>query len=204
VSPLQVYRDDGPLAACLGRLVGALPVGEVPLTVLGAIPLVVILAVPASTLSTGAAALAALALVLLAGAGSGRAGKGRFAWIAPPLLRALEYGTLIKLTAMTAPDAMPLCYALLAVLAFHHYDTVYRLRHQRTSPPAWTQLVGGGWDGRLLVASALALANVLGPGLIVAALVLAPVFVAESVVGWLRFMGAERPTVYEDEDVQDA
>jgi hypothetical protein len=30
------------------------------------------------------------------------------------------------------------------------------------------------------------------------------VFVAESVMSWLRFVGAERPTVYEDEDVQDA
>jgi Family of unknown function (DUF5941) len=205
VTPLQVYRDDGPVAAWLGRAVGrALPVGEIPLTLVGAVPLVVILAAPASTLATGAVALAALVLVLLAGAGSARAGKGRFAWIAPPLLRGLEYGTLIKLTAMTAPDAMPLCYAVLAVLAFHHYDNVYRLRHQRTSPPAWTRLVGGGWDGRLLVASALALGGVLEPGLIVGAVVLGPVFVAESVVSWLRFVGAERPTVYEDEDVQDA
>ena len=205
MTPLQVYRDDGPVAAWLGRVVGrALPIGEIPLTVVGAVPLVVILATRASTLATGAAALAVLALVLLAGAGSARAGRGRFAWIAPPLLRALEYGMLIKLTAMTAPDAMPLCYALLAVLAFHHYDNVYRLRHQRTSPPPWTRLVGGGWDGRLLVACALALGGVLEPGLIVAAVVLGPVFVAESVVSWLRFVGAERPTVYEDEDVQDA
>ena len=64
---------------------------------------------------------------------------------------------------------MPLCFALLAVLAFHHYDTVYRLRHQRLAPPAWLRAAGGGWEGRVLVACVLALAGVLGPGLLVAA-----------------------------------
>jgi len=204
MTPLQVYRDDGPLAAWLGRTVGAaLRLGEVPLTLLGALPLVVALAWPLSALTTGAAALAVAVLVLVAGAASGRAEPGRFAWVTPPVLRAVEYGAFIKLVALTDGDWMPACYAFLALLAFHHYDAVYRLRHQRLEPPAWVRWAGGGWDGRLVVASALALAGALGPGLLVAIVVLGPAFVAESVVSWLRFVAAERVATYEDEDVQD-
>jgi hypothetical protein len=66
--------------------------------------------------------------------------------------------------------------------------------------------VGGGWEGRLLAACVLALAGVLGPGLLVAAPALGAVFVTETVVSWARFARAERPAVLEDEDeeVQDA
>jgi hypothetical protein len=205
VTALQVYRDDGPLATWLGRrLRGVLPLGEIPLTVLGALPLVVALAWPVSSLSVGAVALAVAVLVLLAGAAAGRTEPGRFAWAAPPVLRAVEYGAIIKLVALTDADWMPACYALLALLAFHHYDAVYRLRHQRVEPPAWVRMAGGGWDGRLIAACVLAAAGVLGPGLVVALAVGTPVLVAESVVSWLRFVARERVATYEDEDVQDA
>jgi hypothetical protein len=205
LSALEVYRDDGPLARLLGRAAGRLGrTGEVPLLLAGAVPLVAALVVPAHALSTGLAAAAAGWFVLLAGAGSAAPGGSRFSWTAPPLLRALEYTALVKLTVLDDPGAMPACFALLAVLAFHHYDAVYRLRHQRTAPPAWTNLAGGGWDGRLLVAAVLALAGVLGDVLGVVAVVLGLAFVAESVTSWLRFVGAERPTLYEDEDLEDA
>ncbi|MEA2271195.1 MAG: hypothetical protein QOC64_3805 [Solirubrobacteraceae bacterium] len=205
MTPLAVYRDDGPLATWLGRTVGrALPLGEVPLTLIGALAPVAVLVAPARSLSPALAGLAALALVLAAGAASGRAQPGRFAWTAPPLLRLLEYALLIKITVLADPGAMPLCYALLAALAFHHYDAVYRLRHQRVAPPAWTRAVGGGWDGRILLAAVLALAGVLDVALLAGAVVLGAVYVAESVRSWLAFGRAERPSLYEDEDVQDA
>lgn len=206
MTPLQVYRDDGPLAAWIGRLCRglALGLGEIPLTILGALPLVVVLAWPVSALSAAAVALAVVVLVLLAGAGSGRAAPGRFAWVAPPVLRAVEYGTLVKLVALTDGDWMPACYVLLALLAFHHYDAVYRLRHQRVAPPAWVRAAAGGWDGRLLVACVLALLGVLGPAMIVVLAIGVPALVAESVLSWLRFVARERVATYEDEDVQDA
>jgi hypothetical protein len=205
MSALRVYRDDGPAATWLGRTVGrALSLGEIALLALGAVPVVVVLAVPAHTLSTQAAALAALALILLGGASSARAGEGRLAWAAAPLLRALEYGMLVKLTALAAPGDMAACYALLALLAFHHYDAAYRLIHQRAAPPAWTRAVAGGWDGRLAVAAVLALAGGLTAGMIAAVAVLAPVLVAESVVSWVRFLGTERAPEYHDEDLEDA
>lgn len=205
LNALEVYRDDGPLARLLGRAAGPLGrAGEVPLLLLGAVPLVAALVAPAHALSTGPAAGAVAWFVVLAGAGSRAPGRSRFSWTVSPLLRLLEYTALVKLTVLDGPGAVPACFALLAVLAFHHYDAVYRLRHQRMAPPAWTSLAGGGWDGRLLAAAALALAGVLGDVLGVAAVVLGVAFVAESVMSWLRFVGAERPTLYEDEDLEDA
>jgi hypothetical protein len=53
----------------------------------------------------------------------------------------------------------------------------------------------------------LALAGVLGPGLLVAALALGALFVTETVVSWVRFARAERPAALgddEDDEVQDA
>ena len=204
MTALQVYRDDGPLAAWLGRKLGrAVPVGELPLTLLGALPLVAVLATAGRTPPAAAVGLAVLGFVLLAGAGAGRPDVGSFGWIVSPLLRLLEYAFLIRLTVLADPEAVPLCFALLAVLAFHHYDTVYRLRHQRVAPPAWTRAAGGGWEGRLLIAYALAVAGALGLGLGAAAAVLAVVYAAESILSWLRFARAERPAVYDDEEPED-
>ncbi|MGH3031724.1 MAG: DUF5941 domain-containing protein [Gaiellaceae bacterium] len=156
MTALQVYRDDGPLAAWIvGRVAAARSPGAV------SYPL---------------------------------------AWLSPPLLRVLDYGALIALTAVADADALPLCFALLGVLAFHHYDVVYRLRHQRQTPSSWVRAVGGGWDGRLLVAVALAVGGGLGIGLLVAAVGLAVVYVTESVLSWMRFARAEGPAVHEDED----
>jgi Family of unknown function (DUF5941) len=155
VSALQIYRDDGPLAAWVaGRAAAHAP--------------------------------------------SARAHP--LAWALPPLLRLVEYGSLIALTAIADPDALPVCFALLGVLAFHHYDTVYRLRHQRLAPPSWVQAVGGGWEGRLLAASALALGGGLRYGLFAAAVGLGLVYVIESILSWMRFGRAGGPLLDEDQD----
>lgn len=123
---------------------------------------------------------------------------GKFVWLLPPLLRGLEYGGFIALTALVEPSAMPYCFALLAALCFHHYDTVYRVRHQRVEPPAWIGYIGGGWLVRLPVAGVLAALGALGPGLLVAAVVLGAVYVTESVVSWWRF--TQPTSMYESEE----
>jgi hypothetical protein len=203
VNALLAYRDDGLLAALIGRR-SALRFGGLPLLVLGALPVLVVLAAAGDALPPDAVGLVALAfLVAAAGAGARHAGRGRFAWMVPPLLRALEYGLLIRLTAVADHHALPACYALVGVLAFHHYDTVYRLRHQRVAPPAWLAAAGGGWDGRLLVVYVLAALGVLGVGLPLVAAALAVLFVSESVTSWLRFAHAERPRSYGEDDADD-
>jgi hypothetical protein len=120
-------------------------------------------------------------------------------WLGPPLVRAVEYGSLVALTAVAEPDALPICFALLGVLAFHHYDTVYRARHQGSLPPAWVGFAGGGWEGRLLFAAALALAGALELGLLVGAVGLGLVYALESASSWIYFAGVERPPPLGDE-----
>lgn len=205
MSTLRAYRDDGPLAGLAAQIAAAapLPLGPLALTVAGAAPLLAVLV--AARGEPPAAGLAAVAVLIAAGgAAATRAERGRLAWAVPPLLRALEYGVLIRLTALADPGAMAACYALLAVLAFHHYDAVYRLRHQKLPPPAWVRLAALGWDGRLLILYALAAAGGLGAGLVAGAGALALLFGGESVASWLRFARAEARTVYADEDVEAA
>jgi hypothetical protein len=204
MSPLEVYRDDGPLALALARRL-RVRLDPAALLAIGALPLLAVLAWPAHSLPTWAAAAAIAWFVVLGGLGAGRGAGPRWAWTVPPMLRALEYGTLIKLTALADPGAMPACYALLAVLAFHHYDAVYRLRHQRVPPPAWTRVAGGGWDGRLVIAAILALTGGLAVAEVVAAVVLGVAFATESIAGWMRYVRAERPSaVYEQDELEDA
>jgi phosphatidylglycerophosphate synthase len=112
---------------------------------------------------------------------------GELSWLAVPLVRAVEYAFPATLTAIADPDALPACFAFLAVVAFHQYDTVYRLQQRRTAPPAWVGALGGGWEGRTLLISALALAGALRIGLIVAAVALAILFAAETFRSWTRF-----------------
>src|SRR5918996_2222744 len=158
MSALQLYRDDGPLAAWIAGRAAA--------------------------------------------AREPRAGAHPLAWLVPPLLRLVEYGSLIALTAAADPDALPLCFAFLGVLAFHHYDTVYRLRHQRLAPPSWVRIVGGGWEGRLLVASILAWAGGLRFGLLAATLVLGLLYVTESTSSWLRFSASGGAALHEDAEME--
>ena len=199
MSEFAAYRDDGPLAALLARTGGI--VTRVPgpvLTIAGAAPLVAVLAGAGRDVPVAQLALAAVWYVVLAGAASGTA-TGRLDWLMPPLLRAVEYGVLFWLTVLIDPDALPACFSLLGVLAFHHYDTVYRLRHQRVAPPAWLRFTGGGWDVRLAGVYVLVVTGWLGVGMAVAAAVLAGLFVTESVAAWLRY-DAQRPALYEDEE----
>jgi hypothetical protein len=200
VTALQVYRDDGPLAGLLGRRLGrTLPAAPLALTVLGALPVALLLALDRSRPAPAPALAAVAVFVAFGAAGAVRADTGRLAWAVPPLLRLVEYAVLIRLTVLADRAAMPLCFAVLGVLAFHHYDAVYRLRHQRVPPPAWVSAVGAGWDGRLIAAFALAALGALDAGLLVAAIALGVVFVAESAVSWLRFARGVRPAAYDDD-----
>jgi hypothetical protein len=149
VTVLELYRDDGPLAAWLWAK-----------------------AAPAVT---------------------GQGSQRPFAWLVPPGVRAFEYGSLVALTALADPDALPICFAFLAALAFHHYDVVYRLGHQGVPPPAWLRALGGGWEGRLIVACLLALGGVLSLGLLAAAIFLGSVYMVESLASWVRFARAGEP-----------
>jgi hypothetical protein len=200
-APLDLYRDDGPLARALGaRLGGAVRVAPAALLVLGALGLFAAIAIEGDGASKGLTGAAIAWLVLCGGCASGRRGREGLGWTAPPVLRAAEYGGLLWIAAIDGQNSLPAAFALLAALAFRHYDLVYRLRYRGVAPPRWLGDLAGGWDGRLIAAYALLLVGALPAAFFVAAVLLAALFVSESVAGWAGMRRERAPTVYEDEE----
>jgi hypothetical protein len=181
-SRLVAYRDDGPVAQALGRLTkGQLP-PLLPLLVAGVVT-GVLLVVGVSG-QTSPAILAPVLALLLAGPGSAHPHHGRLDWLVPPLTRVLEYGYLAAL-GFGHGVSKPLVYALIGVLAYHHYDTVYRTR-QRLWPAKWVFRAGLGWDGRMIIVAVAALAGVLPIVVAVLAVYLGLLFGVESIYTWTR------------------
>jgi hypothetical protein len=110
-----------------------------------------------------------------------------------------EYSGYVWIAANTDDPAPAAAFALIAALAFRHYDLVYRSRYQGEPPPGWVQLVSLGWDGRLVLAWLLLAAGALPAGMFVLAAALGALFVAECTASWVRL--SSRPvSVYEDEE----
>jgi Family of unknown function (DUF5941) len=198
--PIPVYRDDGPLAQALGALGRALPIPGPLLILLGLAGLLAAVVLGGPDTAHGVAGAVIACVVLTLGASSGSAPRARIRWAEPPLVRATEYTALIWIAALEGPDAYPAAFALLAALTFRHYDLVYRLRHRGVVPARWVSALGGGWDGRLVVALLLLLLGALPAGYYVAAAVLGAAFAGEAAYGWLAVGRVQRPLEYEDEE----
>jgi hypothetical protein len=181
-SRLVAYRDDGPVAQVLGRLTG----GQLP----PLLPLLVASIVTGILLAAGVggqtspAIFAPVLALLLCGPASANPHRGRLDWLVPPIMRAIEYGYLATL-GFAHGVSKPLVYAFIGVLAYHHYDTVYRTR-QRLWPAQWVFRAGFGWDGRMLIAAAATLAGVLPFAFAVLTAYLGLLFGVESVHTWAR------------------
>jgi hypothetical protein len=198
---LRVYRDDGPLALALGTTLGrALAVPPAALLVAAALPAAAVIAVDGADAPAGLVAAAVAWIVLLGGASGGRPHEAGTSWLAPPLLRAIEYATIIWLAALAGAREEGAAFALLAALAFRHYDLTYRLRHRGAIPPAWLNRLAGGWEGRLIAVWALGLAGALPAALYVLAAGFAVLFVTECVHSWTHLGRAPRPMLYDDEE----
>ena len=197
---LRAYRDDGPVAVALGRVlarVGGPP--AIALALLAALPLLAAIVVDGADASHALVAAVVGWAVLAGGLSSGRPLTDRMRWLVPPVLRALEYSGLIWIAAVAGPSSLPAAFALLCAIAYHHYDIVYGRRHRGRVPPRGLQLLGGGWDGRLLLACAGLLGGALPTGFFVAAAVLAVLFVGASVVEWSRVEQSRAP---DDEEAE--
>ncbi len=131
---------------------------------------------------------------LLVGFASQQPLNGWADWVLPPSFRAAEYTLAITLAALLAPAALPVAFGYVAVAAFHHYDTIYRLHETGTAPPRWLLIATGGHDGRMLVLALLAWAGstVLQVGMTVLTIGLAAVFVGESVRATVASRSAPR------------
>ncbi len=126
-----------------------------------------LLAAAGSALMAGGAAtrgfadpwLIATAAAYAAFAGAAVSGplKGPLDWLVPPLFRCAEYVTVLALAAKAdVPGALPAAFGLVAAVAYHHYDTVYRIRGGSGAPPRWLVRATGGHEGRVLLTVVLA------------------------------------------------
>ncbi|MGW1895638.1 DUF5941 domain-containing protein [Streptomyces sp. NPDC002004] len=128
--------------------------------------------------------------------------KGALDWLVPPVFRAAEYGTILVLAAKAGVNgALPAAFGLVAAVAYHHYDTVYRIRGGAGAPPHWLVRAVGGHEGRtLLVVLAAALLSSSGftVALTAGAVAVALVVLAESIRFWVAAHRVGAPAVHDE------
>lgn len=189
---LADLADSGPLAQFFARFLRG-PRGALPVIAFAGGALVVAVSLFAPVGSWWPAAAAAVYCVL-SGTAVSRPLKGALDWLVPPVFRAAEYVTVLVLAARSdVHEALPAAFGLVAAVAYHHYDTVYRIKGGTGAPPRWLVRTIGGHDGRTLVVAVLAAVlttrHTTGDGFAVALTVLAVavaiVVLAESIRFWV-------------------
>ncbi|MBZ9638944.1 DUF5941 domain-containing protein [Streptomyces sp. PSKA30] len=191
---LADLADSGPLVELLKRTAPRFPA---PLSAAAGGLLVVI-----SAAVWGAAwptLLCAIAYAALSAVAVARPLKGALDWLVPPFFRAAEYGTVLILAAESEVNgALPAAFGLVAAVAYHHYDTVYRIRGNAGAPPHWLVRAIGGQEGRTLVVTVLAVlltAAQFKVALTVLAVAVALVVLVESTRFWVS---AGAPAVHDE------
>ncbi|WP_237291353.1 DUF5941 domain-containing protein [Streptomyces sp. Sge12] len=154
---LADLADSGPLAEVQARLLRgrAGSFGSVYVAALGTLVMIA----GAVFLPFGDPRLIAVAVIYAMTAGLAVAAplKGALDWLIPPLFRAAEYVTVLALAVRAdVPGALPAAFGLIAAVAYHHYDTVYRIRGGTGAPPHWLVRTIGGHEGRVLLITVLA------------------------------------------------
>ncbi|MDQ0765771.1 DUF5941 domain-containing protein [Streptomyces canus] len=194
---LADLADSGPLAGLLARILPGTPRGTAPLSAAaGAV------ATALAAWAWGPAWMVVLVAglyVLLSAEAVSRPLKGPLDWLIPPLFRAAEYGTVLILAAKADVNgALPAAFGLVAAVAYHHYDTVYRIRGNAGAPPAWLVRAIGGHEGRTLlvtVLAALLTASQFTVALTVLAVAVALLVLVESIRFWVS---AGAPAVHDE------
>ncbi|MFF5979854.1 DUF5941 domain-containing protein [Streptomyces olindensis] len=196
---LADLTDSGPLAELVSRLRSPrgkiLPYTPVIVAAIGA----ALLLVNTASRGAGGAALTAPFYVVFAGCALMQPLKGPLDWLVPPLFRAAEYCTILLLAAKADVNgALPAAFGLVAAVAYHHYDTVYRIRGNAGASPAWLVRSIGGHEGRTLlvtVLAALLTASQFTVALTALAVAVALVVLVESIRFWVS---AGAPAVHDE------
>ncbi|MFE0553044.1 DUF5941 domain-containing protein [Streptomyces pilosus] len=199
---LADLTDSGPLTEALGGPL-AKPARRLPGFAAPAVALLGGLTVVATAVFTGFGGpwtvLAAVAYVLTSALAVARPLKGALDWLVPPFFRAAEYGTVLALAAAADVNgALPAAYGLVAAVAYHHYDTVYRIRGNAGASPRWLVRAIGGHEGRVLavaVLAALLTASQFTVALTVLAVAAALLVLVESIRFWAS---AGAPAVHDE------
>ncbi|WP_344461105.1 DUF5941 domain-containing protein [Kitasatospora kazusensis] len=198
---VATLADGGPLAELLApvlrpvaRRLPALAPPVLAALAAVALPLAVRLSAGTWTAVAAAGGYALVSALVLA-----RRLDGALDWLAPAFFRAGEYLTVLALVLRLDVAALPAAFGLVAAVAYHHYDTVYRLRGGTGAPARWLVRATGGQEGRALLATSVAAlaytgspvghqgagAAVTQGALVALAAVLALVVVAESIRFWV-------------------
>ncbi|MEV7867934.1 DUF5941 domain-containing protein [Streptomyces sp. NPDC088124] len=190
---LADLADSGPLAELVARVLRR-PARALP----GPVPFLVALAGGAAVTACAAFApfdspvllLGALVYVLTSGFAVARRMGGALDWLVPPVFRAAEYGTVLVLAVRAdVPGALPAAFGLVAAVAYHHYDSVYRIRGGTGAPPRWLVRALGGHEGRTLLVTLCAVLSTRAldfpPALTVIAVVVALIALVESIRFWV-------------------
>jgi hypothetical protein len=199
MSPFVLARDDGPLARTLAPVGRAVPLPAAVLVLFGLIPLFAAIVLEGDAASNALVGAVLAWLVILCAVSRGRPHDDPLRWAVPPALRLGEYTAIIWLGAVAGGSGAAAAFALLAAVAFRHYDLFYRPRFLGAPPPSWLGDVAGGWDGRVLGAYLLLIAGALPAGLFAAAALLGVLFAAESALTWSRAQGTGFAAGYVDE-----
>jgi phosphatidylglycerophosphate synthase len=143
---------------------------------------------------------AAVVYAAVSGLAVSRPLKGALDWLVPPLFRAAEYCTILVLAARSdVPQAVPAAFGLVSAVAYHHYDTVYRIRGGTGAPPRWLVRTIGGHEGRTLVVAVLAAVLTSGPGFTTALTALAAAVALVVLVESIRFwVSSSAPAVHDE------
>ncbi|MGW7199264.1 DUF5941 domain-containing protein [Streptomyces chryseus] len=154
---LADLADSGPVAQLVAargpRLGGAWTAPVV--AAVGAVALVV--AALTQPVGSRQVIVAAVFYAVLSGIAVARPLKGALDWLVPPVFRVAEYGTILIIAARSEVNgALPAAFGLVSAVAYHHYDTVYRIRGGTGAPPQWLVRTIGGHEGRTLAVVILA------------------------------------------------
>jgi len=202
---LADLADSGPLAQALARALRK-PARRLPGFAVPALALLGGAAVVATAALTESGspwpAVAAVGYALTSGLAVARPLKGALDWLVPPFFRAAEYGTVLALAVNAGVNgALPAAFGLVAAVAYHHYDTVYRIRGNAGAPPAWLVRATGGHDGRTLLVTVLAAvltAAQFKVALTVLAVAVALVVLVESIRFWVASHLGGAPAVHDE------
>ncbi|POX36178.1 transferase [Streptomyces sp. Ru73] len=143
--------------------------------------------------------VAALVYALLSGIAVARPLKGALDWLVPPFFRAGEYVAILVIAARSEVNgALPAAFGLVAAVAYHHYDTVYRIRGGSGAPPRALVRATGGHEGRALVVT-LAAAALPTSGFTIALTVLAGALALLVLTESIRFwVSSHAPAVHDE------
>jgi hypothetical protein len=178
-SGLAAYRGDGALARWVGALVdGRLP--PLPPLLAGLLVTGVLAALGLGNLP-GILVLTPIEAMMLAALGAMHPHDGRLDWLVPALLLAGE-GVFLAALGLARHATPWVVFALLAAVLVRHVDLACRARAGRGIP---ADVRGLGWEGRMLLAGAAAMAGIVPFAYAALSGYLWLLFVWDFLTGWL-------------------